>query len=47
MASVVSGSECCLWLYKDMRLIERLAVLTGYSSNSRKRRIIGGDFNFP
>jgi len=43
--SVVSDSECCLWLYKDMRVIDRLAALTGYSSISRKRRIIGGDFN--
>jgi hypothetical protein len=31
--------------YEDMRVIERLAAPTGYSRNSTKRSIIGGDLN--
>lgn len=33
--------------YEDMRVIERLAARTGYSCNSTKRSIIGGDLNLP
>ena len=33
--------------YEDMRVIERLAVRTGYSRNSTKRSIIGGNLNLP
>jgi hypothetical protein len=32
-------------LYEDMRVIERLAVLNGYSQNYTKHSIIGGDLN--
>ena len=30
---------------EDMRVIERLATRTGYTGNSTKRNIIGGDLN--
>jgi len=32
---------------EDMRVIERLAARTGYTGNSTKRSIIGGDLNLP
>jgi hypothetical protein len=32
---------------EDMRVIERLAARTGFSGNSTKRGIIGGDLNLP
>jgi len=31
----------------DMRVMERLAARTGYTGNSTKRSIIGGDLNLP
>jgi len=33
--------------YEDIRVIERLTAWTGYSRNSTKRSIIGGDLNLP
>jgi hypothetical protein len=32
---------------EDMCAIETLAARTGYTGNSRKRSIIGGDLNLP
>ena len=32
---------------EDMRVIERLAARTGFTGNSTKRSIIGGDVNLP
>ena len=32
---------------EDTRVIERLAARTGYTGNSTKRSIIGGDLNLP
>jgi len=32
---------------EDVRVIERLAARTGYTGNSTKRSIIGGDLNLP
>jgi len=32
---------------EDMRVIERLAARTGFTGNSTKRSIIGGDLNLP
>jgi len=32
---------------EDMRVIERLAAQTGYTGNSTKHSIIGGDLNVP
>jgi hypothetical protein len=32
---------------EDMRAIEKLVVRTGFTGNSTKRSIIGGDLNLP
>ena len=32
---------------EDMRVIERLAARTGFTGNSTRRSIIGGDLNLP
>ena len=32
---------------EDMRAVERLVARTGYTGNSTKRSIIGGDLNLP
>jgi len=40
-----------VWVYRvpneDMRVIERLAGRTGFTGNSTKRSITGGDLNLP